>query len=461
MRFEDRMSDSDALMWTIEKDPMLRSTIIAIAVLDRAPDRARIEQRMEAATRLVPRLRQRVVGIPLSIAPPRWEVDPNFDLTYHLRWLHLGGQASLRDVLRLAEPIAMQGFDRSRPLWEFYVIEGIDGGQAAVIIKLHHAITDGVGAVRIGMVLFDLERRPKTTPEMPGRPEVNVLGWWARIQDAFDHERRRQLGIASRLPSMVASATARLARNPAQALSEVADTIRSAGRMLTPAGIPASPVMTGRSLSVHFDTVSLPLEETKTAARVAGCRLNDAFVAGVLGGFQRYHAHHGLPIGALRMTMPINIRDEETEDLAGNNFAPARFMVPLDIEHPVQRMQQVRRLVETQRAEPSLGLLEPMAAIVYRLPTSVSTALFQAMLKGVDLVTSNVPGVAVPVFFAGGRVVSQFGFGPMTGSAANLTLLSYCDQVHIGVNTDRAAIPDSDVFVACLEDSFDEIRKLA
>jgi hypothetical protein len=136
-------------------------------------------------------------------------------------------------------------------------------------------------------------------------------------------------------------------------------------------------------------------------------------------------------------------------------------MVPLDIEHPVQRMQQVRRLVETQRAEPSLGLLEPMAAIVYRLPTSVSTALFQAMLKGVDLVTSNVPGVAVPVFFAGGRVVSQFGFGPMTGSAANLTLLSYCDQVHIGVNTDRAAIPDSDVFVACLEDSFDEIRKLA
>jgi hypothetical protein len=136
-------------------------------------------------------------------------------------------------------------------------------------------------------------------------------------------------------------------------------------------------------------------------------------------------------------------------------------MVPLDIEDPVKRIDQVRRLVATQRAEPALALLEPMASIVYRLPTSVSTALFQSMLKGVDLVTSNVPGVPIPVFFAGAQVVSQFAFGPMSGSAANLTLLSYCDQVHIGVNTDPAAIPDADVLIASLEDSFDEIRKLA
>ena len=158
VEFERRMSDSDALMWTIEKDPMLRSTITALAVLDRSPQRALVEQRLEAATRLVPRLRQRVVGNPWSVAPPRWEVDPNFDLAYHLRWLHAGGTATLADVLRMAEPMAMQGFDRARPLWEFYVIEGLDGGQAAVIIKLHHAITDGVGAVKIAMVLFDIER---------------------------------------------------------------------------------------------------------------------------------------------------------------------------------------------------------------------------------------------------------------------------------------------------------------
>jgi hypothetical protein len=252
-----------------------------------------------------------------------------------------------------------------------------------------------------------------------------------------------------------------VARNPAETMATVSDVLRSAGRMLAPATVPASPVMTERSLSVHFDTLSFPLEEAKAAARVAGGRLNDAFVAGVLGGFQRYHDHHGVPVGALRMTMPINIRNDETEDLAGNNFAPARFMVPLDIGDPVERMKSVRALVETQRTEPSLTLLEPMATVVYRHPASVSTALFQAMLKGVDLVTSNVPGVPIPVYLGGAQVVSQFAFGPMSGSACNLTLLSYCDQVHIGVNSDPAAIPDRDVFIACLEDSFDEIRKVA
>jgi diacylglycerol O-acyltransferase len=161
------------------------------------------------------------------------------------------------------------------------------------------------------------------------------------------------------------------------------------------------------------------------------------------------------------MTMPINVRAGDTEDLAGNAFAPARFMVPLDIADPVERMARVQQLVQQQRAEPSLALLDPMAAVVHRLPTSVVTAMFQQMLLGVDFVTSNVPGVPVPVFLGGAEVVSQFAFGPLSGAAANLTLLSYCDQVHVGINTDPAAVPDRAVFLACLRDGFDEIRKVA
>jgi diacylglycerol O-acyltransferase len=229
--------------------------------------------------------------------------------------------------------------------------------------------------------------------------------------------------------------------------------------MLQPATQPMSPIMRDRSLSVSFDTIVAPLDELKAAARKAEGKLNDAFVAAVAGGLQRYHEHHGQPVDALRMTMPINIRTEQTADLAGNQFAPARFPVPTSIVDPIERMRTIRDLVLVQRGEPALALTEPLAGVLYRLPATVATAVFGSMLRGVDFVTSNVPGVPVPVYLAGARMEAQFPFGPMSGAATNITLLSYLDEVQIGVNTDPAAIPDADVFHACLVEGFDEIRK--
>ena len=143
LQFESRMSDSDALMWHIEKDPLLRSTITALTVLDQAPDRERLLDKLERGTRLVPRLRQRVVGNVFSLAPPRWEIDPNFDLRYHLRSAGVPGAGSMADLLTMAAPIAMQGFDRARPLWEATVVDGLAAGRSAIVLKFHHSITDG------------------------------------------------------------------------------------------------------------------------------------------------------------------------------------------------------------------------------------------------------------------------------------------------------------------------------
>jgi len=277
------------------------------------------------------------------------------------------------------------------------------------------------------------------------------------MRDAMAHERRRQQGIARRIGSQAMSAAA----HPFGSARSTAELAASAGRVLAPASGSLSPVMQDRSLSVRFDVVTAPLGETKEAARHAGGRLNDAFVAAVLGGLRRYHDRHGAAdVDSLRTAMPINIRSESTEDLAGNQFVPARFIVPLGPPDPLDRMRAVRDLVARQRSEPALASTDAIAGVLNRLPTTVTTSLFGSMLKGVDFITSNVPGTPVPVYVAGAQVEANFPFGPMSGAATNVVLLSYVDELHIGVNTDPAAIPDPEVFVECLQEGFEEIRKV-
>ena len=131
------------------------------------------------------------------------------------------------------------------------------------------------------------------------------------------------------------------------------------------------------------------------------------------------------------------------------------------MDDPLEHLQVVRGVIAAQRAEPAVGLVEPLASVLYRFPTTVLAGLFGSMLRGVDFTTSNVPGVPVPLYFAGAKLLAQFPFGPLSGAAANLCLLSYVDQLHIGVNTDPAAVVDPDVLHACLLSGFDDIAGLA
>ena len=464
MRYESRMSDSDALMWSIEKDAMLRSTITAVAFFDRAPDRARLRRLLDRGSRLVPRLRQRVRGNALSVAPPRWEVDPHFDLDYHIRVVRAPAPGTVRSVFDIAQPIAMDGFDRARPLWEAVLVEGLEDDRAALILKVHHAITDGVGSIKLALIMFELDRDGDGDEALPDTPEGEVLGQLARWFDAMAHEQRRAFGIARRGgPSMLGSA-ARFAgdavRDPIGAARRAEETARSVGHLVAPATAPLSPLMTGRSLSVRFDRLVVPMGDARTTAKRADATLNDVFLAATAAGFARYHEALGSPTDALRMTMPINIRSADTEDLAGNAFVPARFPIPLGIGDTTARIRAMHDLVLEQRGEPSIGLVEPLAGLLRRLPTSVSTGIFGAMLKGVDLVTSNVPGAPIPLFTAGALVDELYAFGPLTGAAANLTLLSYEGDIHIGINVDPAAVTDPALLTDSLRLGWDEVLAL-
>jgi WS/DGAT/MGAT family acyltransferase len=459
IRFEHRMSDADALMWNIEKDPALRSTITSVFVFDRVIPRDVLRARFERVSRVVPRIRQRVRSNPLSLAPPRWEVDPHFDLGFHLWWVKAPGKGTLRDLLDIAEPIAMSGFDRARPLWRAVVVEGLQGGQSGLILKIHHSITDGVGGVKLQLELLDLEPDAPER-ELPEPPEVHVLNQAERFIDAFQHERRRQLGILKRLAPGALGGAAKALTDPAGTISSTGELVASVGRVLRPASHPLSPLMTERSLSSRFETLTVPLDRSKKAAKVAGGTLNDAFVGGVARGLYRYHLRHGVDVDVLRMAMPINVRSSDLENVAGNAFVPARLELPIDQEDPVETMRQIHQLVDEARHERANELVEPLSNLLNRLPTSALTALFGTMVKSVDFTTSNVPGAPFPVYLAGAKLLSQFPFGPLAGAGLNISLLSYQNDLNIGINIDPAAVPDTEVLMESLREGFDDILNL-
>jgi diacylglycerol O-acyltransferase len=180
------LRNSDAFIWSIETDPRLRSTIVTLVLLDRSPDWSALVNRFELLSRTVPMFRQRVVPSPLPV-PPRWEFDPDFDLAFHLRKVTAPDPANLDALLEMARLAAMADFDRARPLWEATLIDGLSDGGAALLCKLNHALTDGIGAVEMAMTLFDRTERCEERP-MPEAPVPAANGALAGFRDMISYE---------------------------------------------------------------------------------------------------------------------------------------------------------------------------------------------------------------------------------------------------------------------------------
>ena len=206
----------------------------------------------------------------------------------------------------------------------------------------------------------------------------------------------------------------------------------------------------------NFRLVEVPTEALRAAAKAAGGRLNDSFLAGITAGLHRYHTLHGAEVHELRVAMPISQR-EAGDSEGGNHVTVMRFTVPVDATSTAQRIGAMHDAVDEVRHERSLDHTESIAGFLNLMPKGV----IGAMLKGVDFLASNVPGVPVPMWLEGQRVLRFFPFGPTAGSAVNITLMSYDGTCCIGANMDAAAIPDPDVLAQCLRDGFDEVCALA
>jgi diacylglycerol O-acyltransferase / wax synthase len=450
------MNASDTLLWNIERDPCLRTTIVAISLLDRSPDWQRLTARMTEACELVPRLRQRVVATPLRLGPPHWEIDERFDISYHLRRVVAPEPSDFRAVLDIAGPIAMGVFDRDRPLWEFTLVEGLTGGRAALIQKVHHSFTDGVGGVKLAQLLLDDKRQParRTTKVRTAEPHHgNAL---TSVAESLAADVRRAAVTSTRVVESLPGLAARAVTNPVGLLTSTARNTRSIGKLLAPVTRPLSPVMNHRGLARRLDVFDIPLEALLGAAHAADSSLNDAFLASIAGGMRIYHDRHGARVGSLRVTMPINLR-RSGDPAGGNRFTPARFTLPVSTIDPAERMRQLGVLSRGWRNEPALPLTDIVAGVLNRLPVFATTTIFGSMLKAIDFVATNVPGLQHRAYLAGSEVMREYAFAPPSGSAFSVALMSHVDQCCVGVNADTFAVPDPDVLTTCLREGFDEV----
>ena len=446
------LSDADAFTLHLEQDPLLRSTIVAIAVLDRSPRWSRLVESMERATRLEPNFRRRLVPGSGPFVPPRWTDDPAFDLSWHLRRIGAPEPRNFDAVLEFARIAGMAAFDPARPRWEFTLVEGMDDGSAALVMKVHHALTDGIGGIQLARHVVDLDRRGtrrSTVAEPPHGPSGDLV---ERAADAVVHDAERVGSMVAGALRWLPGAVSAWAHRPLSVWSDVGQVARSVGRFVRPITTTLSPVMTDRRLGWRYREFDVSLPLLKEAATMADGTLNDGFLAAVAAGLARYHQRHGSRIEELRVTMPISIRSE-TDEPGGNHITLVRFTVPLGDHDPVSRMLAIDHSCTILRHEPAVGWSSAIAGALNLLPTSVAGG----MLRHVDVLASNVPGFDIAVFVAGARIDRFYAFGPTMGAAANVTLMSYRDRCYIGVTTDIGAVPDADAFTRCLTEGFDEL----
>ncbi|HZG94879.1 MAG TPA: wax ester/triacylglycerol synthase family O-acyltransferase [Mycobacteriales bacterium] len=409
---------------------------------------------------LVPRYRQKIRWIPASLGNPVWVDDNDFDLTYHVRRSALpkpGSEAQLKD---LVARVQSRGLDRKRPLWEIYLIEGLEGGRVAVMTKTHHAMVDGISAIDIGQVILDVTPEPRETPSdawrarrEPTSPELiaGVVTGWLRAPSQVVDTVRSQVSSASELAGRVAGTAVGV-------LSAVRSTARPA---------PATPLNVTIGSQRRFGMARTELDDYKRVRKAHGGTVNDVVLATVSGALRTWLQTRGERVGGgmtLRAMVPVSVRDDASRGSVGNNISSYFVDLPVGEPSPVMRLHQVSHAMSGLKesgqsigADVLIGLGGFAPPTLLAMGARAAGALTRRLF---NLVVTNVPGPQFPLYAAGAQMLEMFPVVPLAnGQGVCIALTSYNGGVYYGINADRDAIPDVDVLAQCIEESLAELME--
>lgn len=414
--------------------------------------------------------RQRIVTVPLNMDHPWWIEDPNFDLEYHIRHIALPKPGDWRQLCILTSRLISRPLDRKHPLWEYYVVEGLDNveglpkGCYAIISKVHHAAIDGMSGSEMTAALHDLEPHPGPVPP-PNRP-------WVPERVPTDGELMVRAGFNN---STSPARVARLLRDTVPAVARVARGLRD--KELTPPAAPGQVPQTrfNKTVSPHrvMDGVDFQIEDFKTIKNaVEGATINDAVLAVVGGAMRKYLDHHNeLPDASLVAMAPVSVRSEDARKDAGNQVSA--MMVPLasNVEDPLERLAATHEgAMASKKLTNAIGaqlmtdfnnfIPSSTAGLAARMWTRMQLA--NNVPAPFNCVVTNVPGPQFPLYSAGAKLVRNIGYGPvLDGMGLIHPVFSYCGQISISFTSCRSMMPDPAFYAECIQASFDELLAAA
>jgi WS/DGAT/MGAT family acyltransferase len=459
----ERLSALDDSFLELE-DRNTHMHIGAVALFDAAPlareggglDVERVRALVEAGLHRVPRYRQRLAYIPL-VRHPVWVDDASFNLSYHLRHTALPAPGDERMLKRLAGRILSQQLDRGKPLWEMWVVEGVEGNRVAVISKAHHCMIDGVGSVELTSSVMrptpdpdpGLDRPPpRWVPRAVPRPHELLLG-----------ELRRRAA----LPFTAAAAVRRALRHPLGAAEALVDSLAGVREAVTAGLHPASPTPLNVDIGPHrrFDWLAMDLDALRAVKGRAGGTLNDVVLAILSGALARFLHRRGLRVETLdfRAMLPVNVRGAAHGEL-GNRVSMMVVRLPLDERDPRRRLERVTaatRALKQSRQAAGVRTIEELGDVTF---TTLFTefARLAARARPFNLVVTNVPGPQFPVYVLGSRMQACHPLVPLyQNQALGVALFSYDGRLFWGFNADWDAVPDLHDLVEGVQAEFERL----
>jgi WS/DGAT/MGAT family acyltransferase len=439
----DQLSPVETIMWRAGQDPNLRMTVGTLLVLSGVPGQDDLAERLAVLAAQTPRLRRRPEDSHRAWTVPVWVEDPHFDVRDHVRVLSVGPDGDRRQLLDLLALLEATPFDPSGSPWDATLVDGLEDGRAALYLRAHHVVTDGIGSVSLLSSLLD-----GGPPAAPPRPDPGGTP--------------RQGGVTGRLgmawaAGAVRDAAAALNSDPVDAvvrhLQRAVDTVGSVCRQMVVPGPSLSSLPSTRSMTSRFDVMSVP--KARTAAVGLGGSRNDLLVAAAALGLGAYHRRLGLPAGEFRVATPTSRHRDARA--AGNSFAPMRITVPGSMRHPATHFGIVADRLARARQEPAVAVAGPVAAGVSLLPAHLLLTALRSQAVTVDFAATAFPGLRGRRAVCGAEVEESYPFGPRLGRPMNISGAGHGDRLDIGISLDQSSIEAPDVLLECLGDAFEAL----
>jgi diacylglycerol O-acyltransferase len=457
----ERLSGLDASFLYLEEGETHMHVASTTLFEGPAPAYADFRDHIESRLPLVPRFRQKLRFVPFSQGRPVWVDDPHLNLAYHVRHTSLPEPGSEAQLRRLAARIFSQRLDRSKPLWELWLVEGLSGGRFAIVGKTHHCYVDGISGVDITTVLFDLERDPD--PSQIPQPEP----WQPDPEPSDAHLLAETLIEHAKSPREVVHGARWMLRGPRRALDKVTEAVSAAGSFVS-AGLraPRSPLNVEIGPHRRFTWVRASLRDLKQVKDQLGGTVNDVVLAAVSGALGRHLRSHGHSTAGLelRAMVPVSLHSPEQKGALGNQVTTMMAPLPVWCEDPVRRLHLVTESMgDLKESKQAMGatLLTQLADFA---PSTVAgqAARLQSRQRFFNLVVTNIPGPQFPLFLMGRRMLRVFPMVPLAKrQALCVAIMSYDGQMNFGLIGDYDAMADLDDLGKHLEASLVELVEAA